>query len=370
MSTKVRISWCQSCQLILFSVFLCVSCSQRQDTSSAKPTILWQNGQATGLSVSLNHLSSVSKETLPDLLKIQLAKSPAKTAILGAYRIRRDSLIFEPLIPFTRGLVYKVLLENRLLAEVEIPPAMTSPELIGIYPTQDTLPENLLKFYLAFARPMTEGHSLQYITLCNAKGDTLPNTFLNLQPELWNAERTVLTLWLDPGRIKRDLQPNKLLGTPIIQGNRYTLRVSDQWPDAQGALLKKNYIKTFVTAERDMASPKIKSWTLTIPQKGTTQPLEITAPEALDYVLLQNVLQVVDIQGNSVTGSFQVSEEEKRVRFTPTKLWSVGVYKLQVESRLEDLAGNNLNRLFDRDITNKETSPSNQKVFELLWRIN
>lgn len=370
MSTKVRISWCQSCQLILFSVFLSFSCSQRQDTSLAKPTILWKNGQATGLSVALDHLSSVSKKSLPDLLKIQLAKSPAQTAILGTYTIRRDSLIFEPLIPFTRGLVYNVFLENHLLAEVEIPQAMTSPELIGIYPTQDTLPENLLKFYLAFSRPMTEGHSLQYITLCNAKGDTLPNTFLDLQPELWNAERTVLTIWLNPGRIKRDLQPNKLLGTPIIQGNGYTLRVSDQWPDAQGALLKKNGIKTFVTAARDMVSPKIDKWTLTIPQKGTAQPLEITAPEALDYVLLQNALQVVDTQGNSVNGSLQINEEEKKARFTPTKLWSAGVYKLQVESRLEDLAGNNLNRLFDRDITNKETLPSNQKVFEFLWHID
>lgn len=370
MSTKVRISWCQSCQLILFSVFLSFSCSQRQDTSSAKPAILWKNGQAMGLSVALYHLSSVPKESLPDLLKIQLAESSAQTAILGTYTIRRDSLIFEPLIPFTRGLTYTIFFENRLLAEVEIPPAMTSPELIGIYPSQDTLPENLLKFYLVFARPMTEGHSLQFITLCNAKGDTLPDTFLNLQPELWNAERTVLTLWLDPGRIKRDLQPNKLLGTPIIEGNSYTLRVSDQWPDAQGALLKKTYTKTFVTAARDMVSPKIDNWTLKIPPKGTAQPLEITATEALDYVLLQNVLQVVDTKGNPVNGSFQVSEEEKKVRFTPAKPWPVGVYKLQIESRLEDLAGNNLNRLFDRDINNKETLPSEQKVFELLWRID
>ena len=40
-------------------------------------------------------------------------------------------------------------------------------------------------------------------------------TFLDLQPELWNAEGTVLTLWLDPGRIKRDLIPNKELGIPL-----------------------------------------------------------------------------------------------------------------------------------------------------------
>ena len=33
---------------------------------------------------------------------------------------------------------------------------------------------------------------------------------------------------------------------------------------------------------------------------------------------------------------------------------------VEIESRLEDLAGNNLNRLFDKDITRKSTGEQNE----------
>lgn len=368
MSKGVRISW-HTCQLILFSLLLLVGCVKSQDASKTKITLLRKNGRTTGLSIPLRQLAAVSEADIAKLLKIQLAASSVKTAILGEYIIRKDSVIFEPLIPFTEGLRYEVLLENRLLSEIEIPRPTDSPELIGMYPTQDTLPENLLKFYFAFSRPMVEGHSLQYIILLDAKGDTLPNTFLNLQPELWNAERTILTLWLDPGRIKRDLQPNKLLGTPLTEGKRYTLLVSDQWPDEQGATLKQTYTKNFVVTARDITSPKIKNWTINTPSKGTLQPLEVNIKEALDHILLQNTIRIIDSGGKIINGSIQVEDKKKSILFIPATPWLVGSYKLMIESRLEDLAGNNLNRLFDRDITNKETLPSDKKVFELSWRI-
>jgi hypothetical protein len=62
--------------------------------------------------------------------------------------------------------------------------------------------------------------------------------------------------------------------------------------------------------------------------------------------------------------------EEKQLNFIPNKPWSPGQYNLQVEARLEDLAGNNLNRLFDRDVTNPQTTPSNQKLFIRKWQVN
>ncbi|MCP1385481.1 hypothetical protein [Runella salmonicolor] len=366
MRKRVRISW--PSQLILFSLFLLVRCAGSQDTLQKNIVIRWKNNQAMGLSMALGQFEAHSKETLPELLKVQLANS--KTAILGDYSILRDSVIFEPLIPFTPGLQYEVLLENRLVGEIDIPQAVPSTTLIGIYPSQDTLPENLLKFYFVFSRPMREGRSLAYVSLLNAKGDTLPGTFLNLQPELWNAEKTVLTLWLDPGRIKRDLQPNKSLGAPLTKGNHYTLVVSERWPDELGAGLTQSYTKRFVAATRDMTSPDVKSWTIKIPSKGTTQALEIHVKEALDYVLLQNTIRIIDARGKIINGVIQISNKEHLVDFIPASPWLAGAYKVLVESRLEDLAGNNLNRLFDRDITDRRTKPSQQTVFELNYRID
>ncbi len=233
MRKRVRISW--PSQLILFSLFLLVSCAESQETLQGSIVIRWKNNQAMGLSVALSQFKAPSKETHPQLFRVQLANSNPKIVVLGDYSIQNDSLIFEPLIPLTPGLQYEMLLESRLVGKIAIPKPEPSTTLTGIYPSQDTLPENLLKFYFVFSGPMREGRSLSYISLLDAKGDTLPNTFLNLQPELWNAEKTVLTLWLDPGRIKRDLQPNKSLGAPLTKGNRYTLVVSERWPDELGA---------------------------------------------------------------------------------------------------------------------------------------
>lgn len=369
MNKEVRISLRNLCKLILFSLTMLVGCTKRQDSSKATISILWKEDQATGFSIPLSLLKNISKEEITKLVKVQLAKSGIKTAILGEYKINKDTLVFEPLIPFTRGLRYEVVVSKQLLTEIEIPKSTETPVLSGIYPTQDTLPENLLKFYFVFSRPMVEGHSLEYIKLLNQQGDTLPRTFLHLQPELWNAEKTILTLWLDPGRIKRDLQPNKRLGSPLTQGEHYKLVVSNQWLDAQGATLMQSYIKDFVVAKRDMHSPKTDDWTLKIPPKGTTQPLEVDLKEAIDYILLQNTIQVADSKGNKIEGSIKVNAEERNFYFTPTTPWLTDEYKLQIETRLEDLAGNNLNRLFDRDVTNHQTRPSDQKVFERKWRI-
>ena len=220
MNKEVGVSLHNSCKLILFCLTMLAGCAQRQETSKATISILWKEGQATGFSIPLSLLKNISKEEIAKLVKIQLAQPGTKTAILGEYNLKKDTLVFEPLIPFTRGLHYEIVINGYLISDIEIPKSTNHPTLLGIYPTQDTLPENLLKFYFVFAQPMVEGNSLEYIKLLSLEEDTLLHTFLNLQPELWNAERTVLTLWLDPGRIKRDLQPNKRLGNPLTKGSR------------------------------------------------------------------------------------------------------------------------------------------------------
>ena len=155
-----------------------------------------------------------------------------------------------------------------------------------------------------------------------------------------------------------------------MKGNHYTLVVSERWPDELGAGLIQAYTKHFVATKRDMTSPDIKSWTLKTPPKGTNQVLEIYVKEALDYVLLQNTIRIIDARGKTVNGAIQVNNKEQVVQFVPAVPWLTGVYKVLVESRLEDLAGNNLNRLFDRDITDTRTKPSQQTVFELNYRID
>jgi hypothetical protein len=360
---------CFSKLIIFFVLLLPAGCRQKKDTSLKDIKIIWKEGRASGLSISMSSLQHVREDSLFTQVEIRRATQGEVPVLPGNYIIHQNELIFEPLIPFTRGLRYKVLVQHQLYGEVEIPVATNVPRLLAVYPSQDTVPENLLKIYLVFSKPMVEGHSLQYVTLMDQKGATLPGIFLNLQNELWNEDRTVLTLWLDPGRIKRGLQPNKLLGPPLIKGEQYRLMISRKWPDEEGTTLMQTYTKKFVAALRDTSSPSPLAWKLVAPGKGTTHPLELDLGEPLDYFLLLHAIRLVDPNGNIVSGSVQIDREERKYHFEPTAPWAPGSYKLQIEGRLEDLAGNNLNRLFDRDLRNKTASLPEKKSFEREWQI-
>ncbi|HYJ37847.1 MAG TPA: hypothetical protein VEV87_04490 [Chitinophagaceae bacterium] len=354
-------------KLIIFSLIFLVSCQQKKDSNAEEILIVWKDGRAAGISISKSILNNVPADSLSTQFQVRLAKPGQQPVIFGEYIITQHEVIFEPFIPFTRGLSYEIIVKHRNPVILEIPKASEVPELVAIYPSNDTLPENLLKIYFVFSRPMIKEHSLQYIKLTDHAGDSLPNIFLNLQQELWNEEGTVLTLWLDPGRIKRHLQPNQLLGPPLEKGEKYKLMISAGWPDQQGASLVKAYTKNIVATIRDTSTPSPNNWNLKLPRAGTLQAFELDLLEPHDYFLLQNTIRLFDSHGNLVNGTPLITDGEKKYSFIPAKPWSLGKYKLHIETRLEDLAGNNLSRLFDRDLRKSETIQPVTNIFEREW---
>ena len=328
---------------------LCINC--RRPDVPASVAVISKNDRATGIII---RGLQIEEPDLSKRVEIQLIHPGERSAVLGQFKLIKDEVIFEPLVPFTSGLQYEVLLDDSLFASIEIPKnSAAPPELLSIYPTQDTLPENLLKVYLHFSQPMVESRSLPYLTLIKNDRDTLKGTFLDLQPELWNAEGTILTLWLDPGRIKRDLIPNRQLGIPLNNGSTYTLYVSSSWKSKNGNTLSQEYSKTFFTTDRDDASPRPANWKILSPMAGTKQPLELQFPESLDFYILNEGVKLVDKSGDFVSGTIALSNEERTLKFFPDNPWSAGDFALQIEARLEDLAGNNLNRPFDRNVNDK-----------------
>jgi hypothetical protein len=261
---------------------------------------------------------------------------------------------------------------NKLIGSIPVAvrnaPA-TRPELVAIYPGADTLPENLLKIYIRFSEPMTEGQALQHVHLLDDKTDTVRGVFLDLQPELWNPESTVLTLWLDPGRIKRELIPNQQLGIPLKNGKRYSIVVSGRWKSAQGVAIGKPHTKDFIAFGRDSISPLPASWKLKVAPHGSMQPLLITLNEPLDYFLLQETITILDEKAQPVKGTVRPLQKETSFQFLPQKKWEKGQYHLRVASYLEDLAGNSIERVFDRDIRAPKTAPAGsfiEKSFEVI----
>ncbi len=313
------------------------------------------------------YLEKINQDSIDQLVSVRLVRPEETTSILGEITFNTNGIEFVPAIPFTHGLRYEVIIKNDRVAEIEIPepdPA-EAPVLLGVFPSQDSLPLNLLKIYLQFSKPMAEGHSQKQIVMLKSNRDTAHAVFLDLQPELWNSDQTMLTVWLDPGRIKRDLQPNKLLGNPLQEGEAYTLLISDQWKDLYGAALQSGYSKHFVVTSRDSLSPVPGSWMLNTPIRGTVNALEVNFKEPLDYSLLNAALQVRHAKGKSIEGSIRIRDEERIWQFTPADPWMKGVYVLQIETRLEDLAGNNLNRPFDLDLKSQSANLFSEKIVEI-----
>ena len=353
------------CSLIFFALTFFSACKQNPQSNIE---IVWEDKRAVAISIPKNILGKSIVNSIENL-KVFAGKNKS-IAVLGEYKRVADRVVFRPLIPLSGGLDYHIYFDDKLIRNISVPLANVSEaqRLISVYPSIDTLPENLLKIYLQFSGPMREGEALKHIALLDQNSDTVPGIFLDLQPELWNIERTVLTLWLDPGRIKRDLLPNQQLGNPLMQGKRYTLAISKTWKDVQGLPLQQPFSKQFIVAQRDETSPAVEQWNVDLPNAQTSEPLTIKFNEPLDYFLLQESIVIVDNNNKNIDGRILVSHHERTLEFIPNNNWVAGPYRISVEPVLEDLAGNNLSRLFDRDVLVKNANATRTK-FEISFKV-
>ena len=291
------------------------------------------------------------------------SKREKQPAMLGSYRVEKDVLHFEPRFPLVRGVSYRAVfhpaklpghagsteqaIEKVLLLPKAKPAAPTT--VAHVYPSKDELPENQLKFYLHFSAPMSRGESYEHIRLLRPDGKADERAFLELPQELWDRDGKRFTLLIDPGRIKRGLKPREEFGPVLEAGKRYTLVIDRAWHDAEGNPLKESYRKTFRVLPSDETQPDPKTWKLAAPATGTTTPLVMTSPKALDHALLHHMLWITDAQDHKVPGTIEVTRQETCWRFTPAMPWQAGNYHLVADTRLEDLAGNNIGRPFEVD---------------------
>ena len=346
--------------LVFFCALILINCGDTDDIKAFK--IYYKNEKA-------NSISFTSNDNPSDYSVF--VKGENTTPVLGSFRQTDDKIVFEPAIPFSNGQSYEIKKDSKIIFDFTIAQKITkAPELVAIYPSTDTVPENLLKMYFVFSRPMQEVESmLDYIKVFNKTDRREEEIFLELENELWNAEHTQLTLWLDPGRIKRDLIPNKEKGLPIEAGKKYELTVSTNLKDADGIPLTKSYYKTLYVVGRDTQSPNIKDWEIHEAKAGTEEALTIDFNEPLDAVLATESFQI-DTRGEPIQGTFKLNHEEQQLVFYPDTAWAKGDYKITVISILEDLAGNNLNRLFDENLSLKKADSPADKTHVLSFAID
>ena len=278
--------WIEKYTVILFCLIFITGCAKKEKDLD----MIINYSEEKAVSISF-----VSHDNLEDFT-MNLTNNEA--SILGEFESNNEYVTFIPVIPFSIGQSYDLRCKNEIVSNLVIPIISKSiaPKLLQIYPTTDSVPENLLKMYLKFSKPMQEvTSSLDFITVIDETNGNEVDIFLELENELWNKEHTTLTLWLDPGRIKTDLIPNKEKGLPIVNGMDYTINFSKKWKDAEGLHLEQDIVKKLVVSERNSAMPNPSEWKLELPISEFKSPLKVYFKEYMDAILCTEAIKIYEV---------------------------------------------------------------------------
>lgn len=272
-------------------------------------------------------------------------------AMLGRTWTENGEILFKPRFGFDPLRPYRAVAfdgKSRIEEAFTLPGEVPSPrtQLLRIVPSGETLPENLLKFYLYFDRPMREGRSLDYIHLYHESGREVKMPFVETVPELWDPSGRRLTLILHPGRLKRGLEMRNRSGSTLEQNQEYRLRIDAEFLDREGLPLVTPVEKIFRVGAPDRQVPDPATWHLIAP--SVHGPLQVHFGESMDHALLANSLVVRDFSGQILKGAVSSLKEDRLWIFEPQEPWKPGDYTLEVDLRLEDLAGNRVDGLFDQ----------------------
>jgi hypothetical protein len=228
--------------------------------------------------------------------------------------------------------------------------------IVAVYPSAAEVPANLLRFYVEFSAPMREDVALDHVRLLDDSGRVVHDAFLALREELWDPSGRRLTLLLDPGRIKRGLRSHQEMGAALAEGRQYRLVVDGAWIDASGRELAGPYEKRFRVGSVDRTRPRPEDWTITAPRFGTRDPLQVQFAKPLDHAQATALLRLLDASGTAIEGGIRLADDDRVWIFTPTRPWSGSDVHIQINTRLEDLAGNSIARAFDVDHRTEEAA--------------
>lgn len=280
-------------------------------------------------------------------------------AMAGRYTTD-ETLRFWPSFPLDPGREYDVRFQPANVARlgldrakaiagtVSLPGVNLTPSTVvsAVYPSGGVIPENNLRLYIRFSAPMGQQGGLDHVAFVDDDGREVPDVVLPLDTDLWDTDRTRYTVILDPGRVKKDILPNRRMGRPLHAGEGITIVVKKDWPDAHGVPLASEFRHRYHVGPPDEAALHTAEWRIAAPAAGSREPVTVTFPRPLDYGLLQRSLSVSH-GSTTLAGEARIGEGETRWEFVPRSEWERGPYILTVQPILEDLAGNRIGRAFE-----------------------
>ncbi len=331
------------------------------------------------------HQDGVVKLIIPDVLdnrehvfgynrlavfvKNEANEYTSNNAIKGKHTKENDFLIFKPYYPFENGMTYVIRTKSTNSDPYSYKSFQTGKKksvakakVISIYPSDNRLPENLLRFYIYFNTPMKKGEALKHIQLIDAEGKSDIHAFMEFKQELWSGDGKRLTVLFDPGRIKRGVSTNNSRGPALQQYKQYSLSISGAWQDVYGQQLSKTTNKKIEVVKAYRTKIKINEWLVKKPKANSKEDLTIHFNSIMDFALIQSMIHLKDKEKNEVLGYWEILNHEQQIKFTPEKKWRKGKYQITVDARLEDVAGNNLQNLLDHNKEDKDNTDTYQFI--------
>ena len=351
-----------------FAISLLWLSSQLDSVSEVSLHWVGETVEARGVSLS-SSASDWNAVFTVHLDSVGLEQALVMPPMVGSYALEDQTLTFQPRFPLQPGQRYRASFrvgdEAPVVARHEVARGTTVPKatVSHIYPSTEVLPENLLKFYLHFSEPMSRGRIYDYIHLMDEAGQEVELPFLVLDEELWDREMKRLTLFIDPGRIKREVKPLEEIGPSLAEGKAFTLIIDAAWEDAGGLPMAKGYEKAFRVGPVDRSAPDPELWVPVIPKAGSVGKLQLRFPAPMDHALSERLIRVEDARGNDVSGNISMSDEEKVWEFEPKVAWKAGDYRFCILSTLEDLAGNQIGKPFEVDLFEEIDDLGDPKTF-------
>ena len=310
-------------------------------------------------------LSASSSGRLQSLLRVKVAQSGEPDhdelpSVSGDYLVLGDEVRFIPHFPFEPGLSFRAILDLRILRQLSAVETVTrdfsfpapempheASEVIEVYPSSRALPANLLRFYVRFSTAMRRGRVEDNVEILGPDNRPVPDVLYRAPVELWDHSMTCLTILLDPGRLKRGVGPNLVLGPPLIAGQQYALKIGAGMTDVYRRPLRDIFLKRFIASEAVRAPVELEEWTVRSPAVASRRPVELIFTRPLDWAQLRRGIAVTSDRDQPIGGCVNIDRDERRCCFTPDAPWASGSYRIYVSPNLEDLSGNTPTRPFD-----------------------
>ena len=320
-----------------------------------------------GLVYNTDYISISNEEVSSDfrVLKGKIEDSNLlynKASMLGSLKRGDAHTTFTPVVPFNYESFYTLVYNDNFYHFKIARSSDHAPITIDkIYPSLSKVPANILKWNVQFSKPVNPIKIYDHISFLDEDGHQIDRSILHLAAPLLSEDGMLLTIWVEPGRQKRDLGPNRHLGSVFEPFKKYAIHIANTLKDAEGAPIQTSFSHTFTTIESDRTKPSISTWAVTPIKGGTRLPLEIVCNDNLDYGSLLDAFSV-SYNGNQVKGSLSYDSQTTKIHFTPEHKWKTGSYTIQLDPQLEDLAGNNLVHLFDRSLKEKSDDRAKAKL--------